>query len=156
VADDWFFSRVYGPDILAYGSEKNFYIREDLTTIWKEFSGLVSGGGYDGERRAVADVRWVVGKGRLLPLATVRTVIILKRDKDDPEVLLQPGRKDGLELFVENNYFNPHLLVSDSRKRSVRSRYIADLLDRTDLYLVNTTGTPHQTQELIRSLVLPP
>jgi hypothetical protein len=32
VADDWFFSRVYGPDILAYSSEKNFYIGEDLGT----------------------------------------------------------------------------------------------------------------------------
>jgi hypothetical protein len=152
VADDWFFSRVYGPDILAYGSEKNFYIREDLATIWKEFGGLVSTDGYDGEGRAVADVRWVVGKGRLLPLTTVHTVIILKRDVHDTEVLRALSPEDGLELFVKNNYFNPHLLVTNSRKQSIRNRYFANLLDRTQLYLVNTTGTPLETQKLIRSL----
>ncbi|HVP24356.1 MAG TPA: aldolase, partial [Methanomicrobiales archaeon] len=37
ISDDWFYSRVYGNDILAYGSEKNFYIQEDLATIWEEF-----------------------------------------------------------------------------------------------------------------------
>lgn len=152
VADDWFFSRVYGPDILAYGSEKNFYIRDDLATIWKEFGRLVPNDGYDGKGRAVADVRWVVGKGRLLPLTTLRTVIVLKRDENDKEVLQPLDRKDGLELFVKNTYFNPHLLVKDSRKTSIRSRYFANLLDRTHLYLVNTTGTPLETQNVIRSL----
>jgi hypothetical protein len=67
-------------------------------------------------------------------------------------VLRSLDRKDGLELFVKNNYFNPHLLVKDSRKTSIRSRYFADLLARTHLYLVNTTGSPPETQKVIRSL----
>ena len=41
VSDDWFYARIFGEDILAYGSEKNFYIRADIADIWKEFSGLV-------------------------------------------------------------------------------------------------------------------
>jgi len=39
VADDWFFSRVYGPDILAYSSEKNFYIGEDLGRSGRRLAG---------------------------------------------------------------------------------------------------------------------
>lgn len=152
VADDWFFSRVYGPDILAYGSEKNFYIRQDLATIWKKFDGLVKDRDYDAEGRAVADLRWVVGKGRLFPLTTIKTVIVLKRDPADPEVLRALDPVAGLQLFAENNYFNPHLLVQDQRKTMLRNRFIADLLHRAKLWVVNTTGTPAETQERIRFL----
>jgi hypothetical protein len=152
VADDWFFSRVYGPDILAYGSEKNFYIRQDLATIWKGFDGLVKAEEYDADGRAVADIRWVVGKGRLFPLTTVKNIVVLKRDLADPEVLrpLDPGA--GQKLFSKNNYFNPHLLVNNPRKTTLRNRFIADLVHRTKLYEVNTTGTPAETQKIVRSL----
>jgi hypothetical protein len=157
VADDWFFSRVYGPDILAYGSEKNFYIRQDLATIWKKFDGLVKAGEYDTDGRAVADIRWVIGKGRLFPLTTIKTVVVLKRDPTDPEVVRQLDPGAGQHLFSKNNYFNPHLLVRDSRKTALRDRFITDLLSRTKLFEVNTTGTPAETQDRIRSLAgLPP
>ncbi len=78
VSDDWFFARVYGEDILAYGSEKNFYIRADLAEIWKEFSGLMDKAAFDEKGRAVVDLRWVIGKGRILPLTTLG-------DHDHPE-----------------------------------------------------------------------
>jgi hypothetical protein len=152
VADDWFFSRVYGPDILAYSSEKNFYIRQDLATIWKKFKGLVKAEEYDADGRAVADIRWVVGKGRLFPLTTVKTVIVLKRDPADPEVVRPLDTGAGKKLFFVNNYFNPHLLVRNVRKTALRDRFIANLLSRTTLFEVNTTGTPAETQNRIRSL----
>ena len=47
VSDDWFFASIFGEEILAYGSEKNFYIRADLADIWKEFSGLVDKAVFD-------------------------------------------------------------------------------------------------------------
>jgi hypothetical protein len=152
IADDWFYARVYGPDILAYGSEKNFYIREDLSTIWEEFGGLVPSHEYDADGRAIADIRWVVGKGRLLPLTTLRTVVILKRDAADPEKVRILSPAAALTLFGENNYFNPHLLVRNERKKGIRDGFFNDLLTRTRCYLVNTTGTPRETQNLIRSL----
>lgn len=152
VADDWFFSRVYGPDILAYCSEKNFYIAEDLGTIWKEFGGLVPDGEYDHDGRAVADIRWVIGKGRILPMTTLRTIIVLKRDPSDATVSRTLDPDTGLKLFIENNYFNPHLLVHNTYKTRIRNRYVADLLNRTTAYQVNTTGTPAETQKMIRSL----
>jgi hypothetical protein len=153
IADDWFFSRNYGLDILAFSSEKNFYIGEDLGTIWKEFGGLVPDGQFDQNGRAVADIRWVIGKGRILPMATLKTIIVLKRDPADTTIsrTLDPGT--GLKLFVEHNYFNPHLLVNTPAKTRIRNRYVADLLNRTTVYQVNTTGTPQETQKMIRSLV---
>ena len=152
VSDDWFFSRVYGPDILAYGSERNFYIRKDLATVWKEYDGLVPEGDFDKEGRAVADLRWVIGKGRILPMTTLKTMILLKRDPGDTSEARSIGPEDGLKIFEENAYFNPHLLVNNSYKKHIRKQYITSLLDRTIVYLVNTTSTAQETQRLIRSL----
>jgi hypothetical protein len=153
VSDDWFFSRIYGPDILAYGSEKNFYIRKDLATVWKEYDGLVPRGDFDNEGRAVADLRWVIGKGRILPLTTLKTMILLKRDPDDAGKARSVSPDEGMKLFEDNAYFNPHLLVNDSFKKHLRKQYISSLLERTTVYLVNTTTLPQETQRLIRSLV---
>lgn len=156
ISDDWFFSRVFGPEILAYSSEKNFYIRQDLEKIWKEFGGLVREGEYDSEGRAVADIRWIIGKGRILPLTTLRIIIVLKRDPNDSTTVQTLNPEVALAMFEENHYFNPHLLVDDAYKKSIRTRYLTDLLARTTVYLVNTTGTPAETQRLIRSLAAVP
>lgn len=153
VADDWFFTRVFDRDILAFGSERNFYIRQDLETIWKEFGGMVRAEEYDADGRAVADLRWVIGKGRLIPLTTLRTVIILKRDPSDPVVVRSLSQEDGLAAFSTQSYFNSHLLVRDSRKTTIRDRFIANLLGRTGHYMVNTTGTPAATQNEIRKII---
>lgn len=153
ISDDWFFARVFGPEILAYGSERNFYIRQDLSAIWKEFDGLVAANEYDADGRAVADIRWVVGKGRLLPLTTLNMIVILKRDPADPQIICPLEKSEALDLFTGNEYFNPHLLVKDSRKDALRKRYIGDLLARTNCYLLNTIGTPKETQQRIRSIL---
>jgi hypothetical protein len=153
ISDDWFFARVFGPEILAYGSERNFYIRQDLSGIWKEFDGLVTADEYDADGRAVADIRWVVGKGRLLPLTTLNSIIILKRDSADQQILCPLEKSEALDLFTRNGYFNPHLLVKNVRKDALRNRYIGDLIDRTNCYQLNTTGTPKETQQRIRTLL---
>ncbi len=153
ISDDWFFSRVYGPDILAYGSEKNFYIRQDLEKIWKEFEGLVPEGDYDPDGRAIADIRWIIGKGRILPITTLKTIIVLKRDLNDETIVQTLDPETGLKFFEHNHYFNPHLLVTSPDKTRIRNRYLSDLLSRTHVYLVNTRGTPAETQRWIRSLV---
>jgi len=152
ISDDWFFFRVYGEEILGYGSEKNFYIQEELATIWKEFGELVPGHAFDPDRRAVADVRWVIGKGRILPQTTIRTLIVLKRDPADQNGAQSLDPDKALKLFREHSYFNPHLLIRDSFKTRVRDKFIGDLITRTQCYCVNTTGSPEETQKLIRSL----
>jgi len=108
---------------------------------------------YDADGRAVADIRWVVGKGRLLPLTTLAAIVILKRDPADARIVTRLERNEASALITGNGYFNPHLLVKDERKGNLRAQYLAALLDRIPCFLVNTTGTPVDTQKAIRSVV---
>jgi hypothetical protein len=152
VSDDWFFARVYGEDILAYGSEKNFYIRADLADIWKEFSSLVDRAVFDEKGRAVVDLRWIIGKGRILPLTTLETVIILKRDREDKETIRKLQTSEALKILEDGSYFNPHLLVKSDFKQKLRSAFFQSLLTRTQIYEVNTSGTPEESQKIIRQI----
>ena len=152
IADDWFFSRVYGSSILAYGSEKNFYIRADLATIWPEFHDLVDRAEFDQEGRAVVDLRWVVGKGRILPLTTLRTVIILTRREGVSSTYEQIDPGTALVRLEGNGYYNPHYLVKDPHKARIRKEFFNNLLTRTRVFEVNTAGTPEETQRLIRKI----
>ncbi|VVB72699.1 Uncharacterised protein [uncultured archaeon] len=153
VSDDWFFARIYGEDVLAYGSEKNFYIRADLADIWKEFSGLVEKAVFDEKGRAVVDLRWVIGKGRILPLTTLENVIFLKRDPEERETLRALEPEEALAILEANGYFNPHFLVHSDYKRKLRSRFFRQLLGRANVHEINTSGTPEESQRVIRELV---
>jgi hypothetical protein len=156
VSDDWFYARIYGDDILAYGSEKNFYIRADLASIWKNFEGLIQQAEFDNKDRAVVDLRWIIGKGRILPLTTLKTVIILKRDIDKKEILRKLKAPKALKLLEDNSYFNPHLLVKNEFKRNLRSRFFKALLERAQAYEVNTIGTPEESHQIIRKIAAQP
>lgn len=153
VSDDWFFGRIFGDDVLAYGSEKNFYIRADLADIWKEFSGLVDKAILDEKGRAVVDLRWVIGKGRILPLTTLENVIVLKRDPSSEETVRELGADEALAILEENGYFNPHLLVKSDFKRRLRSRFFRELFTRTSVHEVNTKGTPEESQSAIGEIL---
>ena len=153
VSDDWFIARIFGDDILAFGSEKNFYIRADLADSWKEYSEMVEGAAFDQKGRAVVDLRWVVGKGRILPLTTLQTVIILKRDPSQRETVREMEPSLALGILEENDYFNPHLLVKNDFKRRLRSNFFGKLLARARVYEVNTKGTPEESQMAIGELL---
>jgi adenylate kinase family enzyme len=153
VSDDWFFARVYGRDILAYSSEKNFYIRADLAKIWSEFEWLVERAELDGEGRAIVDLRLAIGKGRILPLTTLTKLIILKRDTSDQEFVRKLTAVQALAILERYDYFNPHLLVSTPFKRRLRKAFFKALLERVTAYEVNTTEEPEQSQRRIRNIV---
>jgi hypothetical protein len=153
VSDDWFYARIFGDDVLAYGSEKNFYIRADLADIWKEFSGLVEKAVFDEKGRAVVDLRWVIGKGRILPLTTLENVILLKRDVSEEEIVRELGGKEALQIMEAKDYFNPHLLVHSDFKRRLRSRFFRALFARARVHEVNTRGTPEESQRAIRDIL---
>jgi bisphosphoglycerate-dependent phosphoglycerate mutase family 1 len=153
VSDDWFFARIFGEDILAYGSEKNFYIRADLADIWKEYSGLVDRAVLDKKGRAVVDLRWVIGKGRILPLTTLDNVIFLKRDPASEEIVRELKAEEALAILEKNGYFNPHLLVKSDFKRNLRSRFFRELFSRVQVHEVNTRGTPEESQRAIGEIL---
>ncbi|MDD4651348.1 MAG: aldolase [Methanothrix sp.] len=153
VSDDWFFARIFGEDILAYGSEKNFYIRADLADIWKEFSGLVDRAVLDEKGRAVVDLRWVIGKGRILPLTTLENVILLKRDSGQEEIVRELKAATALDILERNSYYNPHLLVKSDFKMKLRSRFFRALLEKARVVEVNTRGTPEESQSAIGTIL---
>ncbi|NPV62206.1 MAG: aldolase [Methanotrichaceae archaeon] len=150
VSDDWFFVRIFGQDLLGYGSEKNFYIRADLADIWTEFSDLVKKASFDQKGRAVVDLRWVIGKGRILPLTTLENLIILTRNQEEKEMKRELEPSEALRALEDNGYFNPHLLVENDFKDNIRRRFFAALLSRTRIWQINTVGSPDESQRLIR------
>ncbi len=153
VSDDWFFARIYGDDVLAYGSEKNFYIRAELAEIWKEFSGLADHALFDEEGRGVVDLRLAIGKGRILPLTTLGMVIILKRDPADEVVGRRLSPEEALKIVEENGYYNPHLLVKSEFKRGLRSGFFSSLFSRVPAFMVNTVKSPEESQRTIRVVI---
>ena len=80
VSDDWYFVRLSSREPLAFSSEKNSYIEADIGKIWGEYENLVKNVQFDPHGRAVVNVRWIVGAGGVIPMTTMREIILLKRD----------------------------------------------------------------------------
>lgn len=153
VSDDWYFVRIFGRDAVAYTSEKNSYIREDIGTFWPQFAELVRKVRLDEEGRAVADVRWVVGREHVRESTTITKVILLKRDAKDRTIARRIAAKDAVAFLVRHGFCNPHLLVTDRRKLALRTAFFREFLARTECHLVNTVLPPLETQERIREIV---
>ncbi|RQD80797.1 MAG: aldolase [Methanocalculus sp. MSAO_Arc2] len=150
IADDWFFFRIFGDDALAYSSEKNFYIRSDLAAAWPEFAPLLKRSDYDAEGRAVVDLRWAIGKGRIFPLTTLRRILILTPEEGEVRTLTPD---EALSMLEYNSYFNPHLLVKNGYKAQLRQQYYRQLLERVEVLFVGRKGPPEETLSLLRDII---
>ena len=153
VSDDWYFIRIFGSDPVAYSSEKNSYIRQDIGHIWPQFAELVKKVKLDDHGRAVADVRWVVGREHLRESTTIRNLLLLKRDRKDKRIVRELSSPAALRFLLDNQFCNPHLLVNDERKLALRTKFFRAFLDRVDCFMVNTVLPPTETQERIREIV---
>lgn len=149
VSDDWFFVRFEGGVPFAFASERNFYIRADVADIWPEFKDLVKRAEFDAQGRAIVDLRWVVGRGRIVPFTTLKRVVIMKKDPGDGRVTWEPAPDEALSYLEENHYCNPHLLVRDERKNRLRRTFFADLLKSVEVLIVNTTHPPLDVHKAI-------
>jgi len=153
VSDDWYFVRLSSREPLAYGSEKNCYINADIGKIWNEYERLVDKARFDQKGRAVVNVRWIVGAGGVIPLVTMRKIFLLKRDPEDKTVVTQLNADEALQYVLKHDFCNPHQLVKDERKLQLRTSFFRRYFEQTDVYLVNTTGTPQGTQAEIRKII---
>ena len=153
ISDDWYFVRLSSREPLAFGSEKNTYIQVDIGKIWNEYERLVDKVVFDQRGRAIVNVRWIVGNGGVIPMATVHKIIMLKRDPSDKNIVTELNSEGAIEYLLANNFCNPHQLVKEKRKIEVRTKFFRKLLEQTDVYLVNTTATPHETQGEIRKVL---
>ncbi len=138
---------------MAFGSEKNCYIDADLGKIWNKYESLVDKTQFDQRGRAIVNVRWIVGGGGVIPMATLHKIILLKRDPQDSNIVTHLNSEEALNYMADNNFCNPHQLVRDERKIELRKDFFRKLFEQTDVYLVNTTETPQATQEKIRSVL---
>jgi len=154
VSDDWFFVRFMADQNVAFSSEKNFYIQADIAESWGEYKKIVEKAEFDDKGRAIVDVRWIVGKGKILPLTTLKTAILLKRDPHD-ETVLRKLKPDKATHYIETASFcNPHLLVKDARKNRLRKTFFKGFFSHLETYLVNTTLPPRETHKIIKEEIL--
>ena len=153
VSDDWYFVRLSTREPLAFSSEKNTYVQADIGKIWKEYELLVDKAQFDQRDRAIVNVRWIVGSGGVIPMATIHKIIMLKRDPSDPKIVTELSVNDAIKYLIENNFCNPHQLVRDSRKIQLRTKFFRTFFSQADLYLINTIENPKKTQEEIRRVV---
>ncbi len=153
VSDDWYFVRLSSREPLAFGSEKNCYIEADIAKIWNEYERLVDKATFDQKGRAVVNVRWIVGNGGVIPMTTMKKIILLKRDPQDKNIVTALNADEALQYVVARDFCNPHQLVRDNRKIELRKDFFRRYFGQTEVYLVNTTGTPQATQAEIRQIL---
>ncbi|MCW3999699.1 MAG: hypothetical protein NWE93_05630 [Candidatus Bathyarchaeota archaeon] len=153
ISDDWYFVRLSTREPLAFGSEKNTYIQADIGKIWNEYERLVDKTKFDNRGRAIVNIRWIVGGGGVIPMATIHKIIMLKRDPSDPKIVTAMDTEEALEYLLANNFCNPHQLVQDERKMQLRTDFFRRFFNQSSVYLVNTAGTPQQTQNEIRKVL---
>ncbi len=153
VADDWYFARILGDDVLAFSSEKNCYIRGDIGGVWREFRPLLEEVRLDEAGRAVADMKRVVG-GRTREQTVLKTAILLRRDKRDWEIARSLSAEEAAEYLAGNDFCNPHQLLRTPRKKRLRRVFFENFFKGLDVYLVNTVPEPLRVQNEIRRLVI--
>jgi hypothetical protein len=153
ISDDWYFVRLSSREPLAFGSEKNTYIQADIGKIWNEYERLIDKARLDERGRAIVNVRWIVGGGGVIPMATLHNIILLKRDPSDKRIVIPLNVKEALTYLTNHDFCNPHQLIRDKRKLELRTDFFQKIFERCNVYLVNTTGTPQETQTEIRKLL---
>jgi hypothetical protein len=153
VSDDWYFVRLSSREPLAFGSEKESYIEADIGKIWGQYEKLVEKVHFDPQGRAVVNVRWIVGNGGVIPMATMQEIILLKRDPKDRKIVTRLTEKEALQYLLANNFCNPHQLVTDQRKLELRKNFFHQYFKQTRIDMVNTISPPQETQRRIREII---
>jgi hypothetical protein len=154
VTDDWYFVRIGGGRPVIMGSEKNCYIDADIGDVWEEYRPLVRTVKFDNKGRGIANIRWVTGNGSVIPMTTMKHVILMKRDKEDKEVIRRMDAEEAVEYMMEHDLCNPHQMVRDERKMDMRKQFFRDFFGNSNVYMVNTILAPKETQARIREIIL--
>ncbi len=152
ISDDWFFVTLGGRHPRIRGSEKNCYIDADIGDVWEEYRPLVKNVKFDSNGRGIANVRWVAGPASVIATGSLYSVILLERDPAD-EWAREISAHEALEYMLNNDLCNPHQIVRDPFRTSLRAGFFKKLFESCRVFLVNTTGTPQETQETIRKIL---
>ncbi|AGI47877.1 hypothetical protein TALC_00882 [Thermoplasmatales archaeon BRNA1] len=153
ISDDWFFVTFGNGRPMIRGSEKNCYIDADIGDVWEEFRPLLDNVKLDNKGRGIANIRWITGEASVRSTCSLRYVILLEREKGDKNIVQKMTAHQALEYLLLNDFCNPHQIVRDPFRRSIRTAFFKRMLEACDCYLVNTVGTPQDTQDIIRKII---
>ncbi len=152
LTDDWFFVRLTEDDARIYSSERNTYIRDDLGKVWKCYAKKLKGMKKDAKRRAVIDVKRLLGGNKIRGSSTLGTTVLLTRDKKLPP-LTRLTKQKALKFMADHDFCNPHQLVRTKEKMEKRRKFFAELFTMAPVYLLNTIETPQESLDRLKGIV---
>jgi hypothetical protein len=148
ISDDWFYVRFQGGEAVAMSSEKNVYMRE-MDENWGTIKSFSTWARFDKKKRAVVNLKNIFSGAKIRDRTTLTNFMFLKRDTKDKNLIRTVEANKMLSYMVENNFFNPHLLVRDERKQRLRIRFLKNLFKKVNLYVINAITTPKKTVDLL-------
>jgi hypothetical protein len=154
ISDDWFFVRFMADQAVAFSSEKNSYIQADIAEVWGEYQKLVDKAEFDSKGKAVVNVRWVVGKGKMLPMTTLKKAILLKRDAEDETIVRKLSPEEATRYIESVEFCNPHMLVKDERKLELRLQFFKEFFASLEIHVVNTKAPVLETHRAIKEEII--
>ena len=153
ISDDWFFVRLMADQSVAFSSEKNSYIQADIAEVWGEYKKLVDKAEFDSKGKAVVNVRWIVGKGKMLPMTTLKKAILLKRDAEDETIVRKLSPEEATRYIESVDFCNPHMLVKDERKLELRKQFFKEFFASLETHVVNTKAPVLEAHQAIKEII---
>jgi adenylate kinase family enzyme len=150
ISDDWFFVRLFSNAEVLYSSEKNSYIRDDISNVWTNFKSEIERVKLDNKGRGIADVNTLF-EGRIRESSTLKNIVLLDRNEEKTP-FSKLDCDEALEYMLKNDFCNPHQLIRDERKLNLRKKFFKELFSKQDVYMLNTIETPQESLNRIKNL----
>ncbi|HTX61812.1 MAG TPA: AAA family ATPase [Methanobacterium sp.] len=151
LSDDWIFLRLFENGVVVYSSEKNSYIRDDISEVWKEYSNKINQIKLDKKGRGIADVNTLFND-RVRESSTFISTVLLERNRENPP-FRKVTPKEAVEFMVQNDFCNPHQLIRSQRKFLLRKNFFQELFSKGDVYILNTVEKPAESLSRIKDLI---
>lgn len=105
--------------------------------------------------RAMLDPLWISGTDKFVDTTRVRKVILLKRDKTDPETMRKLDSDEAVDYLTTQpeQFLNPYLIVRTPEKVEIRQNFFNRLFKFAPCYLVNTIESVDVVHEKIREVI---
>jgi hypothetical protein len=105
--------------------------------------------------RAMLDPLWIAGPEKFVDTTRAMKVVLLKRDKNDPEIVRRLEIEEAVQYLVAQpeQFLNPYLIVKTDEKVEVRKRFFRRLFKLAPCYLVNTASDVKTVQQKIRDII---
>ena len=105
--------------------------------------------------RAMLDPLWIAGPEKFVDTTRIRRVILLKRDRNDPEIVSKLDIEEAIEYLISQpeQFLNPYLNVITTEKTEIRKNFFRRLFRLVPCYLVNTVEPVDIVQQRIREIV---